>query len=188
MIKNTVISITGGKLKGRLLKIPKGRSVRPTTNRIRESIFNILHHTIQNTTVLDLFAGSGALGIEALSRGASKVVFVENSPPVCRTLRENIEQCNLSERSWIICKHFVVASKILQKQSMTFDLIFADPPYDKKLDLIIFPLVKNHLKKNGLFVFEQPGGRKVEFDEKEWFLLREKRFGSSWIWFFKLKA
>lgn len=123
-----MLQVLTGTKKGRKLKVPKGKTVRPTTSRIKKSIFDTLGN-IENTRVLDIFAGSGGLGIEALSRGSSSVTFIENNPLVLKILKENISNCGFGDRVSIINLHFEGAIKKLIKKNEKYDLIFIDPPF-----------------------------------------------------------
>ena len=127
--------IIGGKFKGRALKAPKSQDIRPTTDRIRENLFNIISHNfgehLDNTRVLDLFAGTGALGIEALSRGARFALFIENSIEGRGLLRENIESLSLQGHSKVFRRDAANLGPIGSLGQ--FDLVFADPPYDQNL-------------------------------------------------------
>lgn len=146
--------IIGGKLKRAAIKAPKGPNVRPTTDRVREALFNVLvaRSSIEGTHALDLFAGTGAVGFEALSRGAAHVVFVEADASVLRVAKENASALGVQTS----CNF--VRSDALQWLNKThvrkFDLIFADPPYDldKLPELPTF--ARAHLTQNGLFVLE----------------------------------
>ena len=126
--------VVGGRLKGRILNAPKSDAIRPTTDRVREAIFNILCHAIADFTlddalVLDLFAGSGALGVEALSRGAKFALFVEQSAEARGLVRRNIEDMGLTGVTKIYRRD---ATKIGDIQRFDpFDLIFLDPPYGR---------------------------------------------------------
>jgi len=136
------LRIISGSLKGRQLTPVKGRRTRPTSDRTREALFNILGlGTVHDAVTLDLFAGTGALGIEALSRGARRAVFVDRDRQALKTLRRNIERCGLTSRSrihhWDIQKNLNCLQPILQP----FDLVFLDPPYQQ--DLI--PKALSHL-------------------------------------------
>lgn len=119
--------ITGGLFLGRRLQVPVGRQVRPTTDKVRQAIFNILVHEIPEARVLDLFAGSGALGIEAVSRGAESAVFVEKHKSALNCLKRNLAGINLTAR--VIEDDWVNALRQLAHLDEKFDLIFADPPY-----------------------------------------------------------
>ena len=139
--------VNTGLAKGKKLKYPKGRDIRPTTSKVKKSIFDTLGN-IEGLKVLDLFCGSGSLGIEALSRGARFSVFVDNDRVVIKQLSENIENCGFKENSEIIFKSFSSALKSLIKQREKFDIIFIDPPYkffkNTNVDEIIretFPLL-----------------------------------------------
>ena len=125
--------IISGSLKGRKLAPVHGRKTRPTADRVRESLFNILGARPGRTSVLDLFAGTGALGLEALSRGAAQAVFVENSVQALGVLRKNIQQCRMQDRALVI--HWDITRNLtcLQPYPRVFDLIFMDPPYGRQL-------------------------------------------------------
>ena len=120
--------IIAGALKGRVLAPVKGRT-RPTAARVREAIFNILGPVVLEARVLDLFAGTGALGIEALSRGAAAAVFVEDHPEALKGLRRNLESLGLLERSQVLPLPVTAALKKLVAQRQRFGLVFLDPPY-----------------------------------------------------------
>lgn len=127
------LRIIAGDLKRKKLYSPDGFSTRPTANRLRESIFNILSFNIQKTVVLDLFAGTGAFGIEALSRGAASVVFIDNDPTTLAVLKRNLRSCNLEDRATVIKWDIKRNLNCLKSFSLSFDLVFMDPPYNKNL-------------------------------------------------------
>jgi len=121
--------IISGASKGRKLRMLSGRSVRPTSDRVKESIFNILGDEVKDKVVLDLFAGTGNLGIEALSRGAAKVIFVEKSRQALRIIERNLLETEMAVRSEVLPKDVTRAIGILAQKSESFDLILMDPPY-----------------------------------------------------------
>jgi len=121
--------IITGESKGRKIKVPKG--IRPTQDRVRESIFNILGDRIVNKTILDLFAGSGSFGLEAISRGARKATFVEINSKVVKVLRENINTLGCKGRIKIIQADAIKTIKNPEADVDHPDVIFADPPYNK---------------------------------------------------------
>ncbi len=123
--------IIGGNLKGRKLHPIKGLKIRPTSDYLRESIFNILAGHVQDAVVLDLFAGTGGLGIEALSRGASSAVFVDKHRQAIEAVAANVSACSLQERCTIIRKDILRGQGFLRLPDKTFDLVFVDPPYDR---------------------------------------------------------
>ena len=145
--------IVSGKFRGRSLQAPKSQDIRPTTDRIRESLFNVISHNygenLDNTRVLDLFAGTGALGIEALSRGARFALFIENSIEGRGLLRQNIENFSLQGHSKVFRRD---ATELGPIGSMTpFDLVFADS--DKHQITTLLPVLDKiaHLKKLCLY-------------------------------------
>lgn len=119
--------VIGGKYRGRRLKALEGLAVRPTSDRLRETLFNILAKLIKDSRFLDLCAGSGAVGIEALSRGASHVTFVDQSRRACSAIQANLETIGITNEATIIHKDAVSALKHLTGK---FDFIFFDPPYE----------------------------------------------------------
>jgi len=125
--------IIAGRFKGRRLKVPPGRDVRPTTDRMRERVFSILQHgpypDMQGARVADLFAGTGALGFEALSRGATSITFVEKSPVSIACLRENIRALDADKDATIL----QTSARNLPAATAPYDFIFMDPPYHKGL-------------------------------------------------------
>lgn len=133
--KEPVVRIVGGSLKGRKLAVPKSNSIRPTTDRTRESLFNILVHAwpekLDEGRVLDVFAGTGALGIEALSRGAAFALFMEKTTEGRALLRTNIDGLGLAGKSKISKGDATKPGAI--GVTPPFDLVFADPPYGKTL-------------------------------------------------------
>ncbi|MBU0993874.1 MAG: 16S rRNA (guanine(966)-N(2))-methyltransferase RsmD [Proteobacteria bacterium] len=150
------LRIIGGRLKRKKILSVEGRQTRPTSDRVRESIFNILFNQIEGRCVLDLFAGTGALGIEALSRGAFSCTFVDNSRPALSILKKNIESCHLNEKAqiinWDICKNL----SFLQTTQPIIDLVFMDPPYHSDLIVITLRhLSETHaMKEEAMIVIE----------------------------------
>jgi 16S rRNA (guanine966-N2)-methyltransferase len=127
------IRIIAGELKGRKLRSIRGNKTRPTAARIREAIFNILAFQISESTVLDLFAGTGAFGIEALSRGAESVVFVDVDKDSISVLQENVQGLSLENLAKIIRWDLTRNLNCLGSFRSAFNLIFMDPPYNKNL-------------------------------------------------------
>jgi 16S rRNA (guanine966-N2)-methyltransferase len=123
---DATMRVIAGRVKGHHLQAPKGSETRPTSDKVREAIFDILGGEFIDLPVLDLFAGSGALGIEALSRGASSAVFVERRSPACQTIRSNLRHTRLETESRILCMPVERALRILYEP---FGLILLDPPY-----------------------------------------------------------
>lgn len=121
--------IFSGIYKSRKILSPKGEETRPTSGRLREALFNICQSQIEGTSFLDLFAGSGAMGLEALSRGAKEATFVDNSRESIRCIEANLSALGIEKSSRVIYSDVFEAVKKLAKQGISFDIIYADPPY-----------------------------------------------------------
>ena len=121
--------VIAGELRGRKLYCPRGGDIRPTADRMREAVFSILGDRVQDARVLDLFAGTGALAIEALSRGASCAVLVDRSRTAVKVAQRNLAACRLEARARVICWDIGRNLNCLPAGSCTFDLVFMDPPY-----------------------------------------------------------
>lgn len=169
--------IITGSARGTKLRAPKGMTTRPTADRIKESLFNILSD-IRGTVVLDLFAGSGALGLEALSRGAKAAVFIDKSADSIDIIRANSEHIHLASKADIRRGDAFSLSKLLCCRYGGFDIVFCDPPYhlglcQKALDELSTVL----LKEDGLFIAEIGVGEVLKCpDSLE--LIREKMYGA----------
>lgn len=153
--------VIAGIAKGHKLKCPKGRIVRPTADRVREAIFSMLGGRVEGTLVLDLFAGAGTLGIEALSRGATGAAFVERSARIAAVLRQNLEKCGLADKATVEVGKVSDYLSRAGRATSAFDLIFLDPPYriaDTEVDRVLKGLVEwGFLAEGGLIVMERPG-------------------------------
>lgn len=125
--------VIAGKYKRRRLTCPRGQAIRPVPDRLKESLFSILQARLKQARVLDLCAGTGAMGIEALSRGAAWVTFVESWPIAIQTLKRNLQTCGLEAGYAILPRDVLVALPCLAQERETFDLIFFDPPYASEL-------------------------------------------------------
>lgn len=125
--------IIAGLYKGRRLKTLEGSAVRPTSDRMRETLFNILAPRIESARFLDLCAGSGAIGIEALSRGAAEVTFVEAARKAATVISENLRHCGIRQNYRFIARDALTALKHLARDDQQFDIIYFDPPYDSEL-------------------------------------------------------
>ena len=121
--------IIGGSARGRRLLAPKSRAIRPTADRVRESLFNVLGQSFDGIEVLDLFAGSGALALEALSRGAHRAVMVDKDREAIRLCEANAAALGFADRVRTIAAPVARAVKLLEREGTSFELIFADPPY-----------------------------------------------------------
>ena len=148
-------------MRGRRLESPKGMAIRPTSDRVREAIFNIIGQDLSGLNVLDLFAGTGSLGIEALSRGASHALFVDNSQKSINLIKKNLALCGYQDSGTVSranLRYGISRNHLLMKD--VFDLIFLDPPYRENLiPILLKGLVKNHVLSSGSrVVAESPKG------------------------------
>lgn len=151
MLENEV-RIIGGRWRGRKLKFPESPDLRPTLGRVRETLFNWLNRDVLDAHCLDLFAGSGALGFEALSRGAAEVTFIEQAPKAAAALRASAAR--LEARSARI--HCESAEAFLKRDSRAWDLVFFDPPFRfPESDLLLNLILQNHLAPEGLVYVER---------------------------------
>ena len=146
--------VIAGTLKGRRLRSVDGREVRPTSDRLRETLFNILGHRVDGARVLDACAGTGALGIEALSRGAARVVFVEASPRAAAVIADNVAHCGV-ERQTVVVNASLPDAVSRAELAAHFDLILLDPPYDDPLIGAILSAVAPRLQRGGTLVLER---------------------------------
>jgi len=146
------VRVISGSVRGRKLKEPVGHKIRPTSDKVKESVFNIIQFDIEGRNVLDLFAGSGQYGIEALSRGAKTVTFVDSASDAVKLVRENVKICGFIETAII---HGRDALRYLDSEEK-YDLIFVDPPYDTNLaKKVIERIVEfDKLNINGIIVCE----------------------------------
>lgn len=143
-----------GTAKGARLKTPEGLNTRPTTDRVKEGLFSILQFEIEGRRVLDLFAGSGQLGIEALSRGAESAVFVDASPAAVKLVQENLKTTKLAEKARVVRSDYLT---FLKNTKETFDIIFLDPPYAEKFQEIALNTISeiDILRDSGIIICEK---------------------------------
>ena len=145
--------IISGIARGTNLITLKGLSTRPTLDRIKESLFSIIQLKIPNAKVLDLFSGSGALGLESISRGANKAVLCDCNYDAIKIIKSNIKKCHFEEQVEVINKDYI---KCLEMQKNKFDIIFIDPPYMKNIAVNAVKIIidKNLLADDGIIILE----------------------------------
>jgi len=157
--------IIAGEYKGHSIQVPKSKLVRPTTDRVRETLFNLLNNKIdfEGINVLDIYAGSGSLGFESLSRGASQVHFVEKNFVIYKNLEENIKKLKVEENSKIFKMEAVKFSQI--KEHELYDLILADPPFfkDDIYKVVDNIIINKYLNNDGIMIIE----RSIQTKEKD---------------------
>ena len=146
--------IIAGSHKGTRIFAPKGTDTRPTGDRVREAAFNLIG-PMDGAAVLDLFAGSGAMGLEALSRGAASAVFVESDRDACRSIERNLAKLGVTGAA-VLCRD---ALQVLSTERRTYDLVLCDPPYDFADDARIGPYLERALAPDGLLVYETAAKR-----------------------------
>ena len=173
-----------GTAKGKRLKTPEGLRTRPTADRVKEAVFSAVQFEIQNSRFLDLFAGSGQMGIEALSRGASFAVFVDAGREACRLVQENLQLTGFEKVSQVIQSDYMA---YLERSHERFDMIFLDPPYAE-----VF--LENSLKKIseidiltdcGIIICERPADKPLDMDIPGLRRCKDYRYGKSWITIFR---
>ena len=179
--------IISGAAKGIRLKTPKGMKTRPTTDRVKESVFGILGTKPEDAAVLDLFAGSGALGLEALSRGAAKATLVDKSAESIKIIKENAELAKLDSVA-VICREDVLqAIKRFANAGMVFDLVFCDPPYNLGLAPKTLQALDSGdlLSERGVLVLEHSRHEKLPGELKRIAAYRSEFYGETVVSFFR---
>ena len=170
--------VVAGKVRGTALKTPDGMETRPTTDRVKEAMFSIIQFDLPGAKVLDLFAGTGQLGIEALSRGARSAVFVDRSDKACRLVRENLLKTKLDSCAKIIINDY---ASYLQSCNESFDIILLDPPYaevflEKCLKLITEIDI---LHSGGIIVCERPIDKDLSLDFLGYTRSKDYKYGNT---------
>jgi len=183
-----MMRIVAGTFGGRRLHAPKGREIRPTSDRVREAIFSILGPAVVAARVLDLFAGTGALGLEALSRGAADVVFVDQSVFAVRLIRSNIDLIGVQARVRVIHGPVNQAIHRLAGEGKAFDVIFMDPPYGKGAVQKTLSLLGDVARAGTLVVAEHDVRDMLPLplplEEQEWSKIQERKYGDTAVSFY----
>ena len=176
--------VISGKARGVNLKTPAGTATRPTADRVKEAVFSIIQFDLPGATVLDLFGGTGQLGIEALSRGAKNAVFVDERDDACKLIRENLKRTKLEGEGRIIRSDY---SAFLKSTSQKFDIIFLDPPYaevflENSLNLITQIDI---LQSGGIIVTERPVEKELLLDFTGYNRSKDYKYGNTLITLFR---
>ncbi|MGH7774731.1 MAG: 16S rRNA (guanine(966)-N(2))-methyltransferase RsmD [Candidatus Binatia bacterium] len=179
----------GGKVRRRRIKVPKVRALRPTADRVKEALFNILPHDLSGLKVLDLFAGTGNLSIEALSRGAAEAVLVDASREAARAIRENLQTLGLSGKSQVWITPVLRSLRLLSRKGERFDLVFLDPPYEKDWVGQTLRAIAQQglLRESGILVVEHGVREKIEVNYGSLALKDQRRYGTTLLSFFVYK-
>lgn len=183
--------VIAGEARHTTLETIASNDTRPTTDRIKETLFNMLHFDLPGSSFLDLFSGSGAIGIEALSRGAAEAVFVENNPKAVRVILSNLSRTKFTERAEVLAGDCALMLGRLDKKGKHFDFVFMDPPYGKGLWQRALQVLcgVDFVDEETLFIVEedkQADGTEAEALGYE--LVREKVYKTNKHMFFKRKA
>ena len=173
-----------GKARGVLLKTPDGMNTRPTADRVKEAVFSIINFDVPCAKILDLFAGTGQLGIEALSRGADKAVFVDEREDACRLVRENLKRSKLESSAQVVRGD---AISFLSRTKEKFDIIFLDPPYAQDLLENSLNLISeiDILQSGGIIVTERPAGKDLLCAFEGYKRSKDYKYGSTLITIFR---
>ena len=171
--------ITAGRFKNKQIKTIDSDLIRPTLSKIRESIFNVLQNEVFNASFLDLFAGSGIVGIEAASRGAKEVIFIEKNPKHYKLLKENLNGLAFENKTFLADTTAII--EIFDKNR--FDIIFSDPPYKTDLNKKILEIIskKQLLKENGYLILEcnKEENFSEQIDTYGYKIIKEKTYGDT---------
>ncbi len=179
--------VIAGQCKGRKLFSPKGKLIRPTSDRTKEFIFNYIKDRVLNETFLDLFAGTGSISIEALSRGAQSAILVDKSYEAIKLIHKNIDLVNYSSKCSIVRKDALSYLKLADSKTHNIGLIFADPPYsDTIYQKILEKIDKSDvLRKGGLFVLEHSSTNIDNLKVEKLHLKKSKKMGGSIVTIFE---
>ena len=178
--------VISGSARGLKLISPKDMSIRPTADRIKETLFNIISFDLPEATFLDLFSGTGAIGIEAISRGCIETIFVDKNKESIEIINTNIKKANFEEKSVVINLDVIKAIDFLKNSKKQFDIIFMDPPYEKGLIYLTLKKIisSNILKKSGFIICEQSINEEFE-NIKELEIFKVKEYKVTKIFFLR---
>ena len=169
-----------GKARGVALKTPDGMLTRPTSDRVKEALFSIIQFDLPGAKVLDLFGGTGQLGIEALSRGANKAVFVDHQQKACELIKENLRRTRLSNQGQVVRGDYL---EYLKRTRERFNIVFLDPPY---AEIFLENALKciseiDIMESGGIIVTERPVGKELLFDYPGFVRSRDYKYGNTLI-------
>ncbi len=179
--------IVAGTAGGRKLQTLPGIITRPTADRVKEAIFSVLDVRVLEARVLDLFAGSGALALESLSRGADYALMVEKSPQACEVIRDNCRLTGLTPKVRLLTRDALVVLRELEGQS--FDLVFLDPPYRQGLAQVSLEILAegNYLTPNGVIIVETSREEALPVELGKLCLRKQSRYGDTVVWYYQLR-
>ena len=172
--------VVAGSARGTVLKTPDGMLTRPTADRVKEAVFSILHFDVQNAVVLDLFGGTGQLGIEALSRGAKRAIFVDHQQKACELIKENLRRTKFTQQASVVRGDYL---EYLKRTKEQFDIILLDPPYaeiflENALNCIAEIDI---LRDDGIIVTERPLEKALDIQMPGFTRSRDYKYGKTLI-------
>ena len=170
--------VVAGTAKGTVLKTPDGMSTRPTSDRVKEAMFSIIQFDIPCAKVLDLFGGTGQLGIEALSRGAKAAAFVDMSADSCRLIKENLKRAKMADQATVTCSDYL---QFLKKNTEKFDIILLDPPYAEVFLETALKMITeiDILQSGGIIVTERPLGKDLPYEFSGYTRSKDYKYGNT---------
>ena len=163
-----------GTARGRKLVTPEGMDTRPTTDKVKEAVCSALQFDFPGANVLDLFAGSGQMAIEALSRGAARATLIDSDPRALSCIKQNVKACGFTEQAAVVRADAV---SFLQRTADRFDIAFLDPPYRHDILQQILPVLAEKMQKNGIIVCEHEPECKLPETILEYHLQKQKKYG-----------
>ncbi len=178
--------VIAGSFRGRKLETVDDRTVRPTSDRVKESLFNIISEYIVDSQFLDLFAGSGAIGIEALSRGSANVSFIDSSNDSLKVLKQNLSTLHIEDKIEIYHADYKTAIEKFKLKNIKFNIIFIDPPYSKGMAQDALALIEEAeiLSQDGIIAIEHNEKDDMPQSETKLFLFKQKKYGSTKLSFY----
>ena len=170
--------VVAGRAKGIALKTPSGMLTRPTADRVKEAMFSIVQFDLPGASVLDLFGGTGQLGIEAVSRGANSATFVDNREDACRLIRENLKRTGMEKESRVVRMDYM---DFLKRNREKFDIVLLDPPYaEEYLENSLKMITEiDILQSGGIIIAERPLGKDLSLDFEGFERSRDYKYGTT---------
>jgi 16S rRNA (guanine966-N2)-methyltransferase len=181
--------VIGGNARGRRLKVAKGQAVRPTSSRVKEALFNILPHDLSGIKLLDLFAGTGNVSIEAISRGAVEAILIDSSDESGKVIRENLRRVQFADRAMVWIVPVSRALRLLARRGESFDMIFLDPPYRHNWVEVCLNVISraNLLRPSGTLIVEHSAREEIKPEYGSLILKDRRSYGDTLLSFFKHK-
>lgn len=182
--------VIAGLCRGRRLKSVKGWNTRPTADRVKEAVFNVLGNRTIDASFLDLFAGTGNMGIEAISRGCSLAVFVEKDRKAVQVIKDNLLNCNIMDRALIFHLDCIKALKIIKKENIKFNLVYLDPPYKMEIikEVLEYLVDLQLLHEDAIVMAETSVETQLTPVCKNLHMVKESKYGDIKITYYQLKG